>query len=158
MGCDDNRQEFMYLFLNFNPRTHVGCDGGNSWHATRFKISIHAPMWGATHLISIARLTKQFQSTHPCGVRLIKLNWCSPLLISIHAPMWGATLISSKRTLSFTISIHAPMWGATRQSIHGFRVSRRFQSTHPCGVRPIWRIYNMAYLYISIHAPMWGAT
>ena len=57
--------------VNFNPRTHVGCDENKPTVTVEFEISIHAPMWGATLLNFL-----KFQS----------------LFISIHAPMWGATL------------------------------------------------------------------
>ena len=55
-------------------------------------VSIHAPVWGATDLVKSAVRLMTFQSTHPCGVRLLSI----PLIIdsdfvSIHAPVWGAT-------------------------------------------------------------------
>ena len=58
-----------------------------------FSVSIHAPVWGATvHIFRNTQLVL-FQSTHPCGVRLLIL----PLMlqacgVSIHAPVWGATV------------------------------------------------------------------
>ena len=33
------------------------------------EVSIHAPVWGATCLRFLCHQTRQFQSTHPCGVR-----------------------------------------------------------------------------------------
>ena len=65
--------------MNFNPRTHVGCD--NDWYRdSRIQqISIHAPTWGATGVVR--------QVTHHFG-------------ISIHAPTWGATLWPSGRRLT----------------------------------------------------------
>ena len=36
---------------DFNPRTHVGCDLDNLTNTTLPRISIHAPMWGATRLM-----------------------------------------------------------------------------------------------------------
>ena len=57
--------------LNFNPRTHVGCDGYRVFSSDRpILISIHAPTWGAT--LMSKGLGKSF-------------------VISIHAPTWGAT-------------------------------------------------------------------
>ena len=103
--------------INFNPRTHVGCDVEFTRALSLILIiSIHAPTWGATSILAycwssavnfnprthvgcdkaMERKTDQeikFQSTHPRGVRL---TMCvSPVQltrISIHAPTWGATL------------------------------------------------------------------
>ncbi len=36
------------------------------------RISIHAPMWGATQYKTYGYFQIVFQSTHPCGVRLLK--------------------------------------------------------------------------------------
>ena len=37
------------IIIYFNPRTHVGCDiEKQSPQGDSLKISIHAPMWGAT--------------------------------------------------------------------------------------------------------------
>ena len=57
---------------SFNPRTRVGCDMmDNPRYARLFDVSIHAPAWGATFSSSTSRLQgKEFQSTHPRGVRL----------------------------------------------------------------------------------------
>ena len=61
----------MLPMMNFNPRTHVGCD---------FAILI------------IAYKHLKFQSTHPRGVRLCHTNYrLQTSQISIHAPTWGAT-------------------------------------------------------------------
>ena len=61
-----------------------------------------------------ARFTR-FQSTHPSGVRLIRVD----------DPVFQRS-----------ISIHAPQWGATK-NINTYAVNTtEFQSTHPSGVRP----------------------
>ena len=114
VGCD-----FWHFFISgaiggFNPRTRVGCDPKLIDDYRQMRVSIHAPVWGATFVQSIAPsetwgfnprtrvgcdcLTthdyfyhQEFQSTHPCGVRLK-----CPILI------FGWLM---------------------------------FQSTHPCGVR-----------------------
>ena len=59
------------------------------------KISIHAPVWGATFLEhQIKQAVDVFQFTLPCGERLKIINkLIINLLISIHAPVWGATII-----------------------------------------------------------------
>ncbi|MHC5840128.1 hypothetical protein ACYTYC_10005, partial [Streptococcus pyogenes] len=60
----------MLAKTDFNPRTHVGCDGF-------IKLTVSD--------------TNGFQSTHPCGVRPIFQYFFFSWGISIHAPMWGAT-------------------------------------------------------------------
>ena len=142
-------------------------------------VSIHAPVWGATVMQVPIYKFREFQSTHPCGVRLMKIvQTVGPLGVSIHAPVWGATarlsythavgcfnprtrvgcdVYASRPYPTLVVSIHAPVWGATgwligascwyNVSIHapvwGATVIERclahvekFQSTHPCGVRP----------------------
>ena len=53
----------------FNPRTHVGCDLTFDANILTCYISIHAPTWGATNMLSANIAIKLFQSTHPRGVR-----------------------------------------------------------------------------------------
>ena len=124
-----------------------------------WKVSIHAPAWGATVNHRVTREQhRKFQSTHPRGVRR---NAPQPVWpdrpVSIHAPAWGATCPGIVRPSGPRVSIHAPAWGATsvpcpRRSEHqGFNPRTRvgcdlgevglrmlhhlFQSTHPRGVR-----------------------
>ena len=127
----------MFGESGFNPRTRVGCDRRN---------------------VLIPCETRQFQSTHPRGVRHeSRARYASEVKVSIHAPAWGATRYAAAREKQFNVSIHAPAWGATCllkiwiskflfQSTHprGVRLelpdrevlSTEFQSTHPRGVRP----------------------
>ena len=122
-------------------------------------ISIHAPGWGATIPGRKEGVINLFQSTHPGGVRLLRLySQGISQGISIHAPGWGATYTSVVMMVVTTISIHAPGWGATLYFFIGgsflsdFNPRTRvgcdsapairllqfpsFQSTHPGGVRP----------------------
>ena len=78
-------------------------------------ISIHAPQWGATELVSVRD-----------GLAGI----------SIHAPQWGATQQFQHSLVADDISIHAPQWGATVLLTVPVTVWV-FQSTHPSGVRPL---------------------
>ncbi len=59
--------------------------------------------------------------------------------------------------ITSAISIHAPAWGATHR-LNRRLPERRFQSTHPHGVRLPFSIYIIIHITISIHAPAWGAT
>ena len=125
-----------FVVHNFNPRTHVGCDGQKVFFRFRHPISIHAPTWGATDW----RLTKHYQSpyfnprTH-VGCDRGKRGRRPRRAISIHAPTWGATDQAGGFRGKTQISIHAPTWGATVDIITDLR-----------------------YSGISIHAPTWGAT
>ena len=107
-----------FVVHNFNPRTHVGCDGQKVFFRFRHPISIHAPTWGATDW----RLTKHYQSpyfnprTH-VGCDRGKRGRRPRRAISIHAPTWGATGIYLDFFCRVSpISIHAPTWGATETS------------------------------------------
>ena len=115
VGCDCSHCSIKHVSKNFNPRTHVGCD------------TIYATVLYASCL---------FQSTHPCGVRLTcKRGSLSPSFISIHAPMWGATrpsVIIAVRSLDFNPRTHVGCDSDSKDSVAG--------------------------RWISIHAPMWGAT
>ena len=88
-GC---RKRFM-RYNHFNPRSRVGSDGVKSCACRSRKISIHAPVWGATTRPIYNQPTRsQFQSTLPCGERLSRIfSRSATERISIHAPVWGAT-------------------------------------------------------------------
>ena len=104
-------------------------------------ISIHAPAWGATSCPSRSQCGRQFQSTHPHGVR--RHVWadrnrgtpyfnprtrmgCDP---SGGHPACGSANFNPRTRMgcdlpvvsyergALVISIHAPAWGAT--SLHG---------------------------------------
>ena len=100
----------------FNPRTPVGCDRTNRRHPFRERGT--------------------FQSTHPSGVRHVRL---------------------ALRLVDEFISIHAPQWGATRIPVRHI-LTLIFQSTHPSGVRLQRHFAVHSVSVISIHAPQWGAT
>ena len=57
-----------------------------------FEVSIHAPAWGATLVVTRERLARS---------------------VSIHAPAWGATKGVGLEGRGQPVSIHAPAWGAT---------------------------------------------
>ncbi len=166
--------------INFNPRTHVGCDGLLAAFKSINAISIHAPTWGATPVSFSFPYRTVFQSTHPRGVRrallaerFIRKN------ISIHAPTWGATEPPTCGRCGCRISIHAPTWGATgvdqagredridfnprthvgcdKRAKIGLKMRNYFNPrTHVgCDVR---RCHEFRGRSISIHAPTWGAT
>ena len=70
VGCDAHIAERIGEHVGFNPRTRVGCDWYEQAVAAGYKVSIHAPAWGAT-----ANTGEKQKSP----------------VVSIHAPAWGAT-------------------------------------------------------------------
>ena len=99
---------------HFNPRTHVGCDGGQGGGGCfGSDISIHAPTWGAT-------------------VRLVHLP--PHIFISIHAPTWGATPVHDQDQAGDQFQSTHPR-GVRRSNSEDTASWTIFQSTHPRGVR-----------------------
>ena len=114
MGCDSLSALFQGCSrIYFNPRTHVGCD---------------------THGTSYATTSLEFQSTHPRGVRL--LSNVTNLNIKHFNPRThvGCDRPNLMAERLRRISIHAPTWGATEKTVT-LSNPKRFQSTHPRGVR-----------------------
>ena len=136
VGCDLAYSWLLKPSARFNPRTRVGCDENTPSEWIDYKVSIHAPVWGATAYRFNYPAIQVFQSTHPCGVRLEN---------------------TPSEWIDYKVSIHAPVWGATAYRFN-YPAIQVFQSTHPCGVRlentpSEWIDYK-----VSIHAPVWGAT
>ena len=173
---------FVYI-IYFNPRPRVGGDPPPPRTIRSSKISIHAPVWGATGRFTRASCTKvAFQSTPPCGGRRCKYNAMHSLTKKFQStpPCGGrlAAIVSrtvhrrifqstppcggrQKATLAhfgrMGISIHAPVWGATKSMLTFIR--QLVISIHA----PVWgatlcRFVQTADFFISIHAPVWGAT
>ena len=83
---------FCWNHGSFNPRTPAGCDGISMALTLFSKVSTHAPLRGATLTIVQPLTPKQFQPTHPCGVRPGACGLGSVIAdVSTHAPLRGAT-------------------------------------------------------------------
>ena len=54
VGCDESKQLSIRQLNRFNPRTRVGCDVHRVFSSLRSHVSIHAPAWGATNLLSLS--------------------------------------------------------------------------------------------------------
>ena len=109
--------------------------------------------------ITPINLDYMFQSTHPRGVRPVRCSHADDCgTVSIHAPAWGATRHPVKDPVGIRVSIHAPAWGATAGRHIGGVHEVKFQSTHPRGVRPLCFPVTGCTEDVSIHAPAWGAT
>ena len=71
--------------------------------------------------------------------------------VSIHAPTWGATTLTRQSRLLGEVSIHAPTWGATWQYLT-LVDDFEFQSTHPHGVRRLYkRLRSLVLRFQSTH-------
>jgi len=126
----------------FNPRTPAGCD-----RQVRY----------------LDDLINTFQSTHPCGVRHLNTLYdmfeqegfnprtpagCDPSRFNAlyyHACFNPRTPAGCDHRRDGPhhagpgVSIHAPLRGATLSATSLAQTSAQFQSTHPCGVRPVLR-------------------
>ena len=125
------------VFLNFNPRTPVGCDPSHH-HCSR-----RQSRFQSTHPSGVRPYRPNpphdpclFQSTHPSGVRL------PVVLVGLSKTVFQSTHPSGVRHVAhaqvhdgLVISIHAPQWGATCASVSVLPAIVGFQSTHPSGVR-----------------------
>ncbi len=143
----------------FNPRTHTGCDlwlqGGL---LLLVQVSIHAPTRGATNTEQIYnQIHSLFQSTHPHGVRPVFLYVQQHITSFNPRTHTGCDKSISDISWQFGVSIHAPTRGATTRG-DLIDYVKRFQSTHPHGVRRAGRRYYLIWRNVSIHAPTRGAT
>ena len=135
VGCDWTERWADRLGGDFNPRTHVGCDGERLHTVQRIAISIHAPTWGATAAAAEIPDAVIFQSTHPRGVRHLIITFFPCIyFISIHAPTWGATAMGWPIYLPHGFQSTHPR-GVRPHILSGSGCRTIFQSTHPRGVR-----------------------
>ena len=136
-GCDTRRAKPPRRFASFNPRTHTGCDA----------------------LVVVNKETAhKFQSTHPHGVRLLKLSGVDTLLqVSIHAPTRGATIADLSASGTPKVSIHAPTRGATCLFTNPSNPKVGFNPRTHTGCDNISSMGTMVAV-VSIHAPTRGAT
>ncbi len=113
-GCDSPVRTWLLYPSSFNPRTHTGCDRCTGLLRCNRRVSIHAPTRGAT-------------VTH----HYVHISGC----VSIHAPTRGATGRGGRVRWSpccFNPRTHTgcdTIWRTISKS------KKRFQSTHPHGVR-----------------------
>ena len=122
------------------------------------RVSIHAPMQGATLTTNATVVIAMFQFTHPCRVRHrydheIQLaqgfqftHPCRvrpfrrfPVRISISFQFTHPCRVRRRQTILLEdvadVSIHAPMQGATLLLCRVLLNHPKFQFTHPCRVR-----------------------
>ena len=95
--------------MSFNSRTRKGCDKGCLPVFGTGRVSIHAPVKGAT------------------GAHYRRMKFHE---VSIHAPVKGATDFVANGKGGSYVSIHAPVKGATLENPQAVD-SLEFQFTHP---------------------------
>ena len=131
-------QELIICNFCFNPRPRVGGDPVWPGRGFRgFRVSIHAPAWGATtkQPSTFCRF-RMFQSTPPRGGRLVRRKILPPLGRCFNPrPRVGGDKKTTSPGIYGRVSIHAPAWGATRTSLVNLSIYRLFQSTPPRGGR-----------------------
>ena len=84
-----------------------------------------------------------FQSTHPHGVRLVKVKLSKPFpWVSIHAPARGATKAHDLGIVLSDVSIHAPARGATPERAGRNRGIHRFnpRTRTGCDAAGFWNL------------------
>ena len=148
----------------------------------RGDVSIHAPAWGATVAPSAATSRSQaFQFTHPRGVRHNSHNDPDPETGFNSRTRVGCDIPELARLLTSPQGFNSrTRVGCDWPSLSWHIWTRRFQFTHPRGVRPRGRRLpgpgcrrfnsrtrvgcDVAFAScsssdkVSIHAPAWGAT
>ena len=80
----------------------------------RRRVSIHAPVWGATHVLDGSEVLREFQSTRPRGARPAThtaAHWDEPFQST--RPRGARLRVDPLTGHDFFVSIHAPAWGAT---------------------------------------------
>ena len=178
-GATTHKSVSQTVTQNFNPRTHVGCDGGHglgtghgeisihapTWGATHIRrrprpldgISIHAPTWGATPLGRLGTQRSRFQSTHPRGVRPPSCARGTPqrdFNPRTHVECDPLELSGSKGSLYFNPRTHVGCDKAfLRRGSRPFNFNPRTHVGCDMDVK-----FLTGMIYISIHAPTWGAT
>ena len=161
MGCDITIWAFINASIMFQSTHPRGVRFANNYYyRTSSDASIHAPAWGATVYVADAwNHCISFNPRTRVGCDMQRGTWLMGADVSIHAPAWGATRHGANVFPGFCmrVSIHAPAWGATRRAKTIPRI-KKFQSTHPRGVRHHPRGDFVVGVHVSIHAPAWGAT
>ena len=104
-----------------------------------FKVSIHAPTWGATVPVVAYHKRALFQSTRPRGARQGVVAQLNALSMFQSTRPRGARLMCSFSFYVQIVSIHAPTWGATFYRSQALADSM-FQSTRPRGARHVLSI------------------
>ena len=145
---------------NFNSRSRVGSDvQASDLMFTAVKISIHAPVWGATPVTpTLIQELCLFQFTLPCGERrLSSFHFIDKLLFQFTLPCGERHEVIARIKAAIEFQFTLPC-GERHNIDEDYVKFTQFQFTLPCGERLVWQITINNVKYISIHAPVWGAT
>ena len=123
-------------------------------------VSIHAPTRGATHETWRHTCRKEFQSTHPHGVRLLITVASIPIWCFNPRTHTGCDAVRCRlKCHNERVSIHAPTRGATPSFFRKMGDTGSFNPRTHTGCDDsdsCWA--NKAFTRVSIHAPTRGAT
>ena len=131
VGCDLSYISYLRALIHFNPRTHVGCDFRFQNINNGKHISIHAPTWGATEKhVYLGRTQANFNPRTHVGcdfARASVFQFCG----------------------NFNPRTHV---GCDVRPLHLLAARGKFQSTHPRGVRQLLdRDFKPVTLFQSTH-------
>ena len=159
VGCDAHIAERIGEHVGFNPRTRVGCDWYEQAVAAGYKVSIHAPAWGATG-------ERRGHHSGGGGFNPRTRVGCD-IRATASLPTPRSFNPRTRVGCDPSLSWRSGRWPRF-QSTHprGVRPGGPlflqscwlFQSTHPRGVRPAHYEKFIPPTPVSIHAPAWGAT
>ena len=92
MGSDKGVLDSLGISPGFNPRSRMGSDQPVRIRGDVYRVSIHAPVWGATVLPSgVLNVNISFNPRSRMGSDIAWLSENKYTIVSIHAPVWGAT-------------------------------------------------------------------
>ena len=142
----------------FNPRAREGRDALLARISTTARVSIHAPVKGATSVAVGAQRHAGVSIHAPVKGATRRQRSCRPHhAVSIHAPVKGATPPFPLSGPMSAVSIHAPVKGATRGPAPAGTPCWRFNPRAREG-RDLRAEPAAVRADVSIHAPVKGAT
>ena len=130
----------------------MGCDDSLLCHLIYDNVSIHAPAWGATHIHGFCNETEEFQSTHPHGVRPVRIDF--PHAVGSFNPRtrMGCDFCSCIMSLMMFLFQSTHPHGVRPPNFEYVGGTLLFQSTHPHGVRlSIAFCMRLSLLFQSTH-------
>ena len=115
-GATSYSFSYTTTYCYFNPRSREGSDAKEVFLTTKKRISIHAPVKGATELYLKRVLIPEFQSTLPWRERPLYIRVLQHQIYFNPRSREGSDANRQVDRFSALISIHAPVKGATLRS------------------------------------------
>ena len=123
----------------------------SKYYDDKDKVSIHAPTRGATVSFLISCGTREFQSTHPHGVRPeLSAESRNPVEFQSTHPH-GVRLVRHRLPAGTGSFQSTHPHGVRQLSTHTAPWYQKFQSTHPHGVRP-WASRRAGMMYLPFQS------